>query len=101
MPRPVDTSYSEDPEYIQFTDMIKAKDLSVATAKSYKASYRKVRNLFDKPIQDTAEDTACKVILYAKENINTQQATHNNVCVLTRLLHPAMPIDVFHEQRDS
>ena len=45
MPRPVDTSYSEDPEYIQFTDMIKGKDLSVATAKSYKASYRKVRNL--------------------------------------------------------
>ena len=100
MPRPVDTSYSEDPEYIQFTDMIKAKDLSVATAKSYKASYRKVRNLFDKPIRDCAEDTAVKAILASEENINSQQALIN-VCVLTRLLEPAMPIDVFHEQRDT
>jgi len=100
MPRPVDTSYSEDPEYIQFTDMIKAKDLSVATAKSYKASYRKVRNLFDKPIRDCAEDTAVKAILASEENINTQQALIN-VCVLTRLIEPAMPIDIFHEQRDT
>ena len=99
MPRPVDTSYSEDPEYIQFTDMIKAKDLSVATAKSYKASYRKVRNLLDKPIRDAAQDTACKAILISEENINTQQALIN-VCVLTRLIEPAMPIEIFHEQRD-
>ena len=63
MPRPIDTSYQDDEEYIKFTDMIKAKNLSVATAKSYKASYRKVRNLLDKPIRDTAEDTACKAIL--------------------------------------
>ena len=34
MPRPIDTSYQDDEEYIKFTDMIKAKDLSVATAKS-------------------------------------------------------------------
>ena len=99
MPRPVDTSYSEDPEYIQFTDMIKAKDLSVATAKSYKASYRKVRNLLDKPIRDAAQDTVCKAILISEENINTRQAIIN-VCVLTRLIEPAMPIEIFHEQRD-
>ena len=99
MPRPIDTSYQDDEEYIRFTDMIKAKDLSVATAKSYKASYRKVRNLLTKPIRDTAEDTACKAILISEDNINSRQALIN-VCVLTRMLHPAMPIDIFHEQRD-
>ena len=99
MPRPIDTSYQDDEEYIKFTDMIKAKNLSVATAKSYKASYRKVRNLLDKPIRDTAEDTACKAILISEDNINSRQALIN-VCVLTRLIEPAMPIEVFHEQRD-
>ena len=62
-------------------------------------SYRKVRNLLDKPIRDAAQDTACKAILISEENINTQQALIN-VCVLTRLIEPAMPIEIFHEQRD-
>ena len=62
MPRPKDTSYTGDPEYTQFEQMISDRKLCPATAKSYKASYRKCRNLFQKPIRDTAEDTAWKTI---------------------------------------
>ena len=98
MPRPKDTSYTGDPEYTQFEQMISDRKLCPATAKSYKASYRKCRNLFQKPIRDTAEDTAWKTIRVAEENINTVQALIN-ICILVRQLEPVMPHDELIEQR--
>ena len=98
MPRPVNVAFSDDPEFTQFSDIIKSKQLSAATAKSYKSSYRKIRALLDKPIRDTAEDTACKVIQAAEDNINTQQALIN-VCILVRQMHPEMPVEEYIRQR--
>ena len=98
MPRPKDNSYAGDPEYTQFEQMILDRGLCPATAKSYRASYRKVRNLFQKPIRDTAEDTAWKTIQVAEDNINTVQALIN-ICILVRQLEPRMPHDELIEQR--
>ena len=98
MPRPKDTSYSGDPEYAKFEQMISDRKLCPATAKSYRASYRKCRNLFQKPIRDTAEDTAWRTIQVAEDNINTVQALIN-ICILVRQLEPVMPHDELIEQR--
>ena len=98
MPRPKDTSYEGDPEYAKFEQMISDRKLCPATAKSYRASYRKVRNLLQKPIRDTAEDTAWKTIQVAEENINTVQALIN-ICILVRQLEPVMPHDELIQQR--
>ena len=98
MPRPVNVAFSDDPEFTQFSGIIKSKQLRAATAKSYKSSYRKIRALLDKPIRDTAEDTACKVIQAAEENINTQQALIN-VCILVRQMPPEMPVQEYIRQR--
>ena len=62
MPRPVNVAFINDPEFIQFCETIDNRQRSAATIKSYKACYRKIRALLEKPIRDTAEDTACKVI---------------------------------------
>ena len=83
MPRPKDNSYANDPEYIQFEKLISDRGLCPATAKSYRTSYRKCRNLFQKPIRDTAEDTAWKTIQVAEPNINTVQSLIN-ICILVR-----------------
>ena len=98
MPRPKDTSYTGDPEYTQFEQMISDRKLCPATAKTYKASYRKIRNLFQKPIRDTAEDTAWKTIQVAEDKINTIQALIN-ICILVRQLEPVMPHDELIQQR--
>ena len=98
MPRPKDTSYTGDPEYTQFEQMISDRKLCCATAKSYRASYRKVRNLFQKPIRDTAEDTSWRTIQVAEDNINTVQALIN-ICILVRQLEPVMPHDELIQQR--
>ena len=69
MPRPKDTSYEGDPEYTKFEQMITDRKLCPATAKTYKASYRKIRNLFQEPLRDTAEDTAWKTIQVAEDGL--------------------------------
>ena len=58
--RPKNSDFENDPEFQQFQESI--KDKSPSTAKSYKASYKKVRDLLGKCIQDTAEETVIKVI---------------------------------------
>ena len=98
MPRPKDNSYANDPEYIQFEKLISDRGLCPATAKSYRTSYRKCRNLFQKPIRDTAEDTAWKTIQVAEPNINTVQSLIN-ICILVRQIEPQMPHDELIEQR--
>ena len=87
--RPKNSNYENDTEFQQFQESI--KDKSPSTAKSYKASYKKVRDLLGKCIRDTAEETVIKVIQVDNENINTQQALIN-ICILTRKLAPEMPI---------
>ena len=94
--RPKNSDYKNDTEFQQFQESIKDKSLS--TAKSYKASYKKVRDLLGKAIRDTAEETVIKVIQVDNENINTQQALIN-ICILTRKLAPEMPILRLVEQR--
>ena len=79
MPRPKDTSYTGDPEYTKFEQMISDRKLCPATAKSYRASYRKCRNLFQKPIRDTAEDTAWRtiqVIGFIRPRMTQHKFTH-------------------------
>ena len=51
--RPKNSDYKNDTEFQQFQESI--KDKSPSTAKSYKASYKKVRDLLGKAIRDTAE----------------------------------------------
>ena len=51
--RQVNTDFAGDPEYEQFLSYTENK--AYATAKSYKTSYRKLRNLLGKPIRETAE----------------------------------------------
>ena len=94
--RPKNSDYNNDTEFQQFQESI--KDKSPSTAKSYKASYKKVRDLLGKAIRDTAEETVIKVIQVDNENINTQQALIN-ICILTRKLAPEMPILRLVEQR--
>jgi hypothetical protein len=58
--RQVNTDFAGDPEYEQFLAYTENK--AYATAKSYKTSYRKLRNLLGKPIRETAQETLFKTI---------------------------------------
>ena len=73
--RQVNTDFVGDPEYEEF--LVYTADKAYATAKSYKTSYRKLRNLLGKPIRETAEETLFKTVQTAIENINSQQALLN------------------------
>ena len=79
--------------------MLQASDRCPGTIKSYKASYKKMRNLLNgKNIRDSAQETCSNVIQVAMEKINTQMSLIN-ICVLVRKLEPEMPVDRLVEQR--
>ena len=97
--RPKHDEYENDAEFLKFQEMLQASDRCPGTIKSYKASYKKMRNLLNgKNIRDSAQETCSNVIQVAMEKINTQMSLIN-ICVLVRKLEPEMPIDRLVEQR--
>ena len=84
--RPKHDEYENDAEFLKFQEMLQASDRCPGTIKSYKASYKKMRNLLNgKNIRDSAQETCCNVIQVAEEKINTQMSLIN-ICVLVRKL---------------
>lgn len=97
--RPKHDEYENDAEFLKFQEMLQASDRCPGTIKSYKASYKKMRNLLNgKNIRDSAQETCSNVIQVAMEKINTQMSLIN-ICVLVRKLEPEMPVDRLVEQR--
>ena len=94
----VNTDYEGDPEYECFEEYVDSSTCAKATAKSYRTTYRKIRNLLGKPIRETAEDTLIKIITAAVENINSQQAMLN-IAILVRECIYQMPTQQLKDQR--
>ncbi len=100
MGRPQNVEMADDPEYTMFTDYLEEEGrLSYATKKSYRTSYRKLRDILQKPIADTAQDTTAKAIMSSTDNINSCQALIN-IAIIVREKLKKMPIDELVEQRN-
>jgi len=100
MGRPTNNDLEGDTEYTMFTDYLEEENrLSYATKKSYKTSYRKLRNILGKNIADTAQDTTAKAIMASTDNINSAQALIN-IAIIVREKVKQMPIDQLVLQRN-
>ena len=100
MGRPQNVEMADDPEYTEFTDYLEEENrLSYATKKSYKTSYRKLRNILGKDVADTAQDTTAKAIMKSTNNINSCQALIN-IAIIVREKIKKMPIDQLVDQRN-
>jgi hypothetical protein len=97
--RQVNTDFVGDPEYEEF--LVYTQNKAHATAKSYKTSYRKLRNLLGKPIRETAQETLFKTIQTAIENINSQQALLNIGIICREQFEPKLPVDTLVKFRDQ
>ena len=100
MGRKQNVEMSGDPEYEEFVNMLENSGRSYATKKSYRTSYRKLRDLLGKNIADTAQDTTAKAIMASTDQINSAQALIN-IAVLVREQMKKMPIDILVEQRTT
>ena len=100
MGRKQNVDLAGDPEYEEFTNMLENSGRSNATKKSYRTSYRKLRDLLGKNIADTAQDTTAKAIMASTDQINSAQALIN-IAVLVREQMKKMPIDILVEQRST
>ena len=101
MGRKQNVEMADDPEYTMFTDYLEEENrLSYATKKSYKTSYRKLRNILGKDVADTAQDTTAKAIMASTDNINSAQALIN-IAIIVREKVKKMPIDELVEQRST
>ena len=75
----VNTDLSDDPEYILFEEYVDGNTCAKATAKSYRTTFRKLRNLLDPdkmkvPIHTQKGEDLINIISAGVENINSQQA---------------------------
>ena len=101
MGRPQNVEMVDDPEYTEFTNYLEEENrLSYATKKSYKTSYRKLRNLLGKNVADTAQDTTAKAIMKSTDNINSAQALIN-IAIIVREKVKQMPTEELVEQRTT
>ena len=101
MGRKQNVEMADDPEYTMFTDYLEEENrLSYATKKSYKTSYRKLRNLLGKNVADTAQDTTAKAIMKSTDNINSAQALIN-IAIIVREKVKQMPTEELVEQRTT
>jgi hypothetical protein len=101
MGRPQNVEMVDDPEYTEFTNYLEEENrLSYATKKSYKTSYRKLRNLLGKNVADTAQDTTSKAIMASTDNINSAQALIN-IAIIVREKVKQMPTEELVEQRTT
>ena len=94
----VNTDLSDDPEYILFEEYVDGNTCAKATAKSYRTTFRKLRNLLGKPIHETSQETLINVISAGVENINTQQALLN-IAVIVRKCVYSLDVDKLTDQR--
>ena len=99
MGRPMNHDLQGDPEYTEFTEYIEKSNKSKSTAKSYRTTFRKLRDILGKNISDTAEDTCAKAIMVATDNINSAQALIN-IAILVRQ-NKQMPVDTLTSQRTT
>ena len=94
----VNTEFEGDPEYEQFEEYVDQRGCAKATAKSYRTSYRKLRNIIGKNIKECAQDTLIKAVMAAVENVNSQQALLN-IAIICREKIFLMPFDELVDQR--
>jgi hypothetical protein len=90
----------DDEEYLLFRDWVATEDKSKATAKSYLANFRRLRNIIGKEIQHTAQDTLIKAVEAEIENKNTQSAVIN-VAILVRDRVFGMPTEALEKKRQD
>ena len=98
MGRPTNHDLEGDPEYTEFTKFIEDSNKSKATAKSYKTTFRKLRDILGKNISDTAQDTCAQAIMASTDNINSAQALIN-IAIIVRQ-NKQMPVNELIEQRN-
>ena len=75
MIEPID--YTSDPEYKQWEDFLCSGPYSLATCKTYRTNYRRLRGLINNNIGDCSEDTLIDAIKAAELIVNTEQALLN------------------------
>ena len=101
MGRKTNNDLEGDTEYEEFTDYLEEEGrLSYATKKSYRTSYRKLRDLLGKNVADTAQDTTSKAIMASTDNINSAQALIN-IAIIVREKIKKLPTDELVEQRTT
>ena len=98
MGRQMNNDLEGDPEYNEFTEFLEDSGRSYATKKSYRTSYRKLRDILGKNVSDTAQDTTAKAIMASTDNINSAQALIN-IAILVREQMRKMPVNELVEQR--
>jgi len=98
MGRPMNHDFSGDPEYTEFETFVNNSHRSKATTKSYRTTYRKLRNLLGKNVADTAQDTTAKAIMASEANINSAQSMIN-IAIIVRQEMKKMPAEYLIEQR--
>ncbi len=92
------TEFEDDPEYRMFEEYVDHSGKAKATAKSYRTTYRKLRNLLGKCIQDTAQSTCISCVMASTENINSAQALLN-IAIVCREQIFQMPVNELVAQR--
>ena len=100
MGRPTNNDLAGDAEYEEFAQFLEASERSYATKKSYRTSYRKLRDILQKNIADTAQDTTASAIMASTDNINSAQALIN-IAVILRQQIKKMPVDELIIQRNT
>lgn len=90
--------FENDQEYRDFEMWIDDQNKARATAKSYRTTFRKLRNILGKNIRDTAQETVIKAVIAAIENVNSQAALLNVAIILREQVYQ-MPANELIEQR--
>ncbi len=98
MGRPANNALDGDDEFEEFSEFINNSDRSYATKKSYRTSFRKLRDILGKNIADTSQETTCKAIMASTDNINSAQALLN-IAVIVRQEIKKMPVNELIDQR--
>ena len=101
MGRQMNVDLEGDTSYNEFTTFLDNSGRSYATKKSYRTSYRKLRNLLGKNVADTAQDTTASAIMKSTENINSAQALINIAILVREQMKNKMPVDYLVEQRTT
>ena len=100
MGRPPNSEFEGDAEFEEFSTFLENSGHSYATKKSYRTSYRKLRNLLGKDIHLCAQDTTASAIMASTDNINSAQALLN-IAIIIRQKIKDMPAESLVEQRTT
>lgn len=98
------SEFRSDPEFLKFEAWVMSEHegncKTKATAKQYRCNFKKLRNILQKPINDTAQDTVINAVRAAIDNCNSQAALIN-IAILVRSKCYELPVNELVEHRSN